>query len=55
MPHKFYIYEIKTDLFDNGDMEEFLFLVQNFNMTLEASGTIAAKKTFHCLCNLLGG
>ena len=29
------------DLFDNGEPEEFLLFVRNFNMTLAASGTLA--------------
>ena len=36
-----YLYEFKVDLFDNGDPEEFLLFVWNFNMTLVASGTLA--------------
>ena len=31
-------YEFKIVLFDNGDPEEFLLFVRNFNMTLEVSG-----------------
>ena len=33
-------YEFKMALFDNGDAEEFLLLIWNFNMTLEASGRL---------------
>ena len=36
-----YLYEFKVALFDNGDPEEFLLFVWNFNMTLVASGTLA--------------
>ena len=31
------LYELKMALFGNGDPEEFLLFVRNFNMTLEAS------------------
>ena len=30
-------------LFDNGDPEEFLLFVRNFQMTLKASGALAAS------------
>ena len=33
------LYESKMSLFDNGDLEELLLFVRNFNMTLTASGT----------------
>ena len=34
-------------LFDNGDPEEFLLVVRNFKMTLEASGTLTSNKKFN--------
>ena len=34
------LYEFKMELFDNGDPEDLLFFVNNFNKTLEASGTL---------------
>ena len=34
------LYEFKMDLFDNGDPEDLLFFIHNFNKTLEASGTL---------------
>ena len=34
------LYEFKMDLFDNGEPEEFLLFVLNFNTTLAASVTI---------------
>ena len=33
-------HELKTALFDNGKPEEFLLFIMNFNMTLEAPGTL---------------
>ena len=35
------LYKFKMDLFGNGEPEEFLLFVRNFNMTLAASGTLA--------------
>ena len=32
------LYELKMSLFENGDSEEFLLFVRNFNITLAASG-----------------
>ena len=34
------LYEFKMTFFDNGYSEEFLLFIQNFNMTLTASGTL---------------
>ena len=34
------LYESKMAFFDNGDPEEFLLFVRNFNITLVASGTL---------------
>ena len=34
------LYEFRMALFDNVDPEEFLLFVCNFNITLEASGTL---------------
>ena len=34
------LYELKKYLFDNGNLEEFLLFVCNFNMTLTTSGTL---------------
>ena len=39
MSENSYLYKLKMALFDNGEPEEFLSFLQNFNMTLEASGT----------------
>ena len=38
--YKLDLYEFKIALFGNGDLEEFLLFVSNFNMTLDASGTL---------------
>ena len=34
------IYEFKMALFDSGEPKEFLLFIQNFQMTLKASGTL---------------
>ena len=39
------LYEFKMALFDNGAIDEFLFFVRNFNMPLEAPGTLVAGAT----------
>ena len=49
------LYEFKMYLFDNGDREEFLLFVRNFNMTLAASGTLEAGAKIKYLCNLVRG
>ena len=36
------LYEFKMYLFDNGELEEFLLFIRNFNMTLVALGMIKA-------------
>ena len=36
------LYEFKISLFENGELEEFLLFVCNFNMDLAASGTLEA-------------
>ena len=42
-------------LFENGDLEEFLFFVCNFNMTLAASGMLKADAKFQYLCTIVHG
>ena len=37
------LYELKMAVFDNGDPEEFLLFVRNFQMMLEASGNISTS------------
>ena len=39
--HKLDLSEFKMALFDNGDLEEFLLVIRNLNMNLEAPGTLA--------------
>ena len=41
--------------FDNGDMEEFLLFVCNFNMTLAASGTLEADAKYKYLFTIVRG
>ena len=47
------LYEFKISLFYNGEMEEFLLFVRNFNTTLAASGTMDADAKFQYLCTLV--
>ena len=42
-------YELKTDLFDNGDPEEFFLFIRNSNMNLKASGTLKDIKKIQYL------
>ena len=42
-------------MFDNGDAEEFLLFVHNFNMTLASSGTLEAGVKVQYLRNLVCG
>ena len=49
------IYEFKMSLFDNDKLEEFLLFVCNFNMTPEASGTMAAGAKIQYLLTLVRG
>ena len=46
-------YEFKISLFENGEPEEFLFFVCNFNMTLAASGTPEAGAKYQYICTLV--
>ena len=34
------LYEFRMSFFDNGELEDFLLYVRNFNMTLVATGTL---------------
>ena len=36
------LYEVNMPLFENGELEAFLFFVRNFNMTLVALGILVA-------------
>ena len=49
------LYEFKTDLFENGEPEEFLLFVRNLNMTLAASGTLATGAKNQYLCTIFSG
>ena len=42
-------------LFENGDPEEFLLFVRNFQMTLKASGTLTASAKIQYIHTLLRG
>ena len=42
-------------LFDNGEPEEFLLFVRNFNMTLAAPGTLETDTNIKYLCTLICG
>ena len=48
-------YELKMALNNNENIEEFLLFVHNFNMTLEASGTLDTAEKFQYLCTLVCG
>ena len=49
------LYDLKTALFDNGDPEEFFLFICNFQIFLEASGTLTARKNIQYLCMILRG
>ena len=49
------MYELKMALFDNGEPEEFLLLVQNFNMTLDTSRTLSSNAKLQYLRNIICG
>ena len=42
MSKKLNLCEFKMDFIDNGEIDEFLLFVRNFNMTLEAPGKLVA-------------
>ena len=48
-------YKLKMALFDKGKPDEFLFFIRNFNMTLEASGTLKADTNIQYLRALVRG
>ena len=48
------LYELKMSFFENGDPEEFFFVL-NFNMTLAASGTLEAGAKYQYICTLVCG
>ena len=47
------IYGFKLALFDNGDPEEFLLFVRNFQITLEASVLLTSSANIKSICMLL--
>ena len=55
MAEKSDLYDFKTTLFLNGDPEEFLLFLQNFQMTLKASGTLADGANIPYLCTVVRG
>ena len=53
MPSTLDLYEFKMSLFDNGELEEFLLFVRNFNITLAASGNLEEVVKFQYICTLV--
>ena len=49
------LYEFKRVLLDNGNTEEFLFFMQNFQIILEASGSLAGSSEIYYLLKMLCG
>ena len=49
------LHEFKMALFDNGDPDEFLFFVRNFQMALKASVMLTASANIQYLCMLVCG
>ena len=49
------LYEFKMSLFDHGEPEEFLLFIRNFNMNIEATGTLETEEKIHYLRTLLYG
>ena len=49
------LYEFNLDFIYNGETEEFLLFVQNFNITIAASGTLATGAKKQYLRNLVCG
>ena len=49
------LYEFRMSLFDNGDPEEFLLFVRNFNMTLAASRILDTGANIQYLCTIVRG
>ena len=55
MSQKSDLYKLKMDLFDNGDAEEFLLFIRNFNMNPEASRTLRSDAKTQYLCTMISG
>ena len=49
------LYEFKMSFFDNIETEEFLLFIRHFQMTLEATGTLAAGAKIQHICTLVSG
>ena len=49
------LYEFRMALFDNGDPDEFLLFIRNFNMTPEETGTIGYCAKVQYLCTQVRG
>ena len=49
------LYEFRMSFFDNGELEDFLLFVRNFNMTLVATGTLETGSNIQYLCTLIYG
>ena len=52
---KLELYVFKMALFSNGNTEEFLFFVCNFNMTLEVSEMLKTTENMQYLCTIFCG
>ena len=50
-----YLYEFKMAMFDNGEPEQFLLFIRNFNLTLQVSGIIVSGANIQYLCTLVRG
>ena len=48
-------YDFKIALFENGNPEEFLLFVKNFNMTIALSGTLATGAKIRFLRTIVHG
>ena len=49
------LYDFRMSLFDHGKPEEFFSFVQNFQMTISATGTLEIEANVQYLCTLLSG
>ena len=49
------LYDFRMSLFEHGDTEEFLLFVPNFQMTLEATGTLETEANVQYLRTLVHG
>ena len=55
MTEKLDLYELKMALFDNGNPEEFLLFIGNFQMNLEASRTLTSGAKIQYIYMLVHG